>query len=315
MLLFALVPVALLSLAVGDTPIADLYRRDPALAAEILVELRLPRLLLAAASGAVLAMSGAALQGFLRNPLASPDIVGASAGAALGAVATAYWLGVAGTIGMAAGGIAGALAMLALLLLLAGRGAATMTLILAGVALTSFAAAMMSVALTFAPSPFAVYDIMFWLLGSFADRSADHLLVGLPPMLIGGALLLSARRGLDALVLGEDVARTLGVNVDRMRVAIVAGSAIAIGGSVAVAGTIGFVGLVVPHLVRPAVGYRPGAAIVPSAFAGALLLVIADLATRIPVDGRTLPIGVLTALAGAPFFLSLILKRRREGLA
>ena len=312
LMLLMLLALAGASLAVGDIALASLWR-DPALAREVLVEIRLPRFLLAAAAGAVLALSGAALQGYLRNPLASPDIVGASGGAALGAVGTAYYLGLAGSMAMAAGGIAGALAALGLLLALAGRGASTTTLILAGVALTSLAGALLNVALTFAPSPFAVYDIMFWLLGSFEDRGVAHLLIGLPPMLVGGALLLGCRRALDALVLGEDVAATLGVNVAATRRTIVAGSALAVGGSVAVAGVIGFVGLVVPHLVRPMVGHRPGAALGPSALAGAALLVLADLLARMPVADRTLPIGVVTAIVGAPFFLKLVLRSRRDG--
>ncbi len=309
-LLGPLLIVAILSLALGEASLFDIYARDPVLAGQLLVELRLPRLILGLFVGAALGLSGAALQGLLRNPLASPDILGTSAGAALGAVVTAYYLGFAGSIAMAGGGIVGALLALALLLLLAGRGASTTTLILAGVAISALCAALINIALAFAPSPFAFYDIMFWLLGSLADRSIDHVRVGLPPMLFGCLLLLFTRHSLDALTLGEDVAETLGVNVRRLRMQAIVGSAIAIGGGVAISGTIGFVGLVVPHLVRPVVGGRPGAALIPSALAGATLLVAADLLTRVPVDGRTLPIGVITALLGAPFFLWLILSKR-----
>ncbi|MBW7946369.1 MAG: iron chelate uptake ABC transporter family permease subunit, partial [Sphingomonadaceae bacterium] len=252
LLLALFVPVALLSLLVGEVPAAALLR-DPDLARMLFTELRLPRLILAAAAGAALGISGAALQGLLRNPLASPDILGTSAGAALGAVVTGYFLGFSGTIAMAGGGIAGALLALVLLLLLAGRGASSTTLILAGVAISALGGAMMNLALALAASPFAFYDMMFWLLGSFADRSIEHVGVGLPAMLIGSTLVFSASRGLDALALGEDVAATLGHDVRPMRWRIVGGSAIAVGGAVAVAGIIGFVGLIVPHLVRPLV--------------------------------------------------------------
>jgi iron complex transport system permease protein len=310
-LLFFLLAIAGASLLVGETSLVELARRDPDLARLILVELRLPRLALGLAVGGALGLSGAALQGLLRNPLASPDILGGSAGGALGAVLTAYFLGFGGGAAMALGGVGGAIVALILLLLLAGRGATTTTLILAGVAISAFAAALMNLALALAPSPFALYDIMFWLLGSLRDRGIAQLAVALPPILIGSAMILAARRGIDALVLGEDVAATLGVAVRRTRLLIVAGSGIAIGGAVSATGIIGFVGLVVPHLVRPWVGGRPGAAFVPSAIAGAALLVGADMLTRLPVAGRTLPIGVLTALLGAPFFLHLILRERR----
>lgn len=307
-----IVPVALLSVVVGETSILELAGRDVALVRTIIVELRLPRLILAAATGAALGLSGAALQGLLRNPLASPDILGTSSGAALGAVLVAYYAGISGSLAMAGGGIVGALGALMLLLLLAGRGASSATLILAGVAISALGAAAMNLALTLAPSPFAFYDIMFWLLGSFADRSFDHVGIGFPAMLLGGAAIVSTHRGLDALTLGEDVAATLGVNVASLRRRIIAGSAIAVGASVAVAGVIGFIGLIVPHLVRPLVRQMPGAALVPSALAGANLLVIADLVARLPVAGKTLPIGVVTALLGAPFFLWLIVAGRRQ---
>lgn len=309
LLLALFVPVALLSLLVGEVPVAALLH-DPELARMLFTELRLPRLILAAVAGAALGISGAALQGLLRNPLASPDILGTSAGAALGAVVTGYFLGFSGTIAMAGGGIAGALLALVLLLLLAGRGASSTTLILAGVAISALGGAMMNLALAFAASPFAFYDMMFWLLGSFADRSVEHVGVGLPAMFAGSALVLSAARGLDALALGEDVAATLGHDVRLMRWRIVGGSAVAVGGAVAVAGIIGFVGLIVPHLVRPLVRNRPGPALLPSAIAGAVLLVAADIVTRFPLNGKTLPIGVVTAMLGAPFFLWLILSRR-----
>ncbi|MGB3723031.1 MAG: iron ABC transporter permease [Pacificimonas sp.] len=296
------------SLLVGP---ANLFALPTPLAETIFTQIRLPRTLLGLLTGATLAMSGAALQGLLRNPLASPDILGTSAGAALGAVSTGYLLALGGTVWMSFGGMAGAIIALTLLLALAGRGASTTTLILAGVAISALAGAAMNLALALSPSPFALYDIIFWLLGSLADRSTQDLLFGSIPMILGCALLLTTGPSLDRLALGEDVAETLGVDVRRLRLKIIIASGIAVGGAVSVTGAIGFVGLVVPHLVRPLLDERPGAALLPSAVAGAALLTIADLATRMPVAGRTLPIGVLTALIGAPFFLWLILKARR----
>ena len=170
--------------------------------------------------------------------------------------------------------------------------------------------ALTTLALSLAPSPYALYDLLFWLMGSLADRSLVHVAIAGPLLVVGGALLLSTRRGLDALALGEDVAASLGHDVGRLRWRIIAGTALGVGGAVAVAGAIGFVGLVVPHLVRPLVGHRPGAALVPSALAGAMLLTAADLAVRLDTGGPELKLGVVTALIGAPFFLLLILRHR-----
>lgn len=307
----ALTLTATVSLMVGHADLPALGKDDPGLARLILLEIRLPRVGLGLAIGGALGACGAALQGLLRNPLASPDILGTSAGAALGAVLAAYFLGAASTLAMAAGGIVGAAAALALLLTLAGRGANSATLILAGVAISALAAAATNLALALAPSPFALYDIVFWLLGSLADRNLDHLIAGLPFILFGTALAVSAAPSLDRMALGDDVAETLGVDVADIQRRVVLGTGIAIGGAVSVAGMIGFIGLVVPHLVRPLVRGRPGTAVLPSALAGAILLLLADLGTRVPVAGRILPIGVLTALIGAPFFLWLVLRRRR----
>jgi iron complex transport system permease protein len=302
--------LALASLFWAPATLREVADRAPDVARAILVELRLPRTLLGLAIGAVLGVTGAALQGLLRNPLAAPDVLGSSTGAAFGAVLSSYYLGIGGTLGLALGGMAGAVGALALLLLLAGPGATTASLVLAGVAISALASALTNLALSLAPSPFALYDVLFWLLGSLADRSLDHVLFALPPMLIGGALSLSTRGGLDALALGEDVAASLGQDVGRLRRRIIIGTGLAVGAAVAVAGAIGFIGLVVPHLVRPFVGHRPGAAMVPSALAGACLLTAADLAVRVPIGGQELKLGVVTAMLGCPFFLWLILRGR-----
>ena len=302
--------LALASLLWAPAELLEVWERAPDVGRAILVELRLPRMLLGLAIGAVLGVTGAALQGLLRNPLAAPDVLGSSTGAAFGAVLASYYLGLGGTLGLAIGGMTGAVGALVLLLLLAGPGATTASLVLAGVAISALASALTNLALSLAPSPFALYDVLFWLLGSLADRSLEHVLFALPPMLLGGALALSTRRGIDALALGEDVATSLGQDVARMRVKIVVGTGLAVGAAVAVAGAIGFIGLVVPHLVRPFVGHRPGAAMVPSALAGAGLLTAADLLVRVPIGGQELKLGVVTAMLGCPFFLWLILHGR-----
>jgi len=277
-LILAAIILAAWSLFWDPLSLDAIAARDPALAKLILLELRLPRTLLALAIGGFLGLAGAAMQGLLRNPLASPDVTGASAGAALGAVIVAYTASTTSTASIAAGAVAGAGAALLLLQALAGRGASTERLVLAGVAIAALAGALTTLALSLAPSPYALYDLLFWLMGSLADRSLVHVAIAGPLLITGGALIVSSRRGLDALALGEDVAASLG--------------------------------LVVPHLVRPLVGHRPGAALVPSALAGAVLLTAADLLVRIDTGGAELKLGVVTALIGAPFFLLLILRYR-----
>lgn len=301
--------LALVSLALGPVDLAALWARDPDLAQTLFLELRLPRAGLALAIGAGLGASGAAAQALFRNPLASPDVLGPSSGAALGAVLAGYFVG-AGVIGMAIGGLAGAGLSLLLLLALAGRGAGATRLVLAGVAVSMLLGVAINLALSLAPSPFALYDLMFWLMGGLNDRSLPQLALAVPLIGLGIALLLRAGPALDALALGEEVAQSLGVGPREVQVRVVIGIALATGAGVAVAGSIGFIGLIVPHLVRPFVGHRPGAAIAPAALAGAALLTAADIAVRMMPDGLDLRLGVLTALIGAPFFLVLIMGRR-----
>jgi iron complex transport system permease protein len=308
-LALGLVPLVLTSLLWDPAMLREVAARDPALARTLLLELRLPRTGLALLIGASLGLGGAAMQGLLRNPLASPDVLGPSTGASLGAVIAGYFLG-GGTLAVAAGGITGALLALALLLALAGPGATTATLVLAGVAISALGGALVNLALSLAPSPYALYDVMFWLLGSLADRSLPQLAIAGPIIIVASGVLLAQRHRLDSLALGEDVAASLGVKVAPLRWTIVVATGVMVGAGVAVAGSVGFVGLIVPHLVRPLVGNRPGAALVPSALAGAALLLAADLAVRLPVNGQELKLGVLTALIGAPFFLWLVVRGR-----
>lgn len=286
---------------------------DRSLAQLVLMELRLPRAALALLVGATLGLSGAALQGLLRNPLAEPGLIGASSGAALGAVLVFYFgFAAFSSLLVPLGGVLGALVALAALYLLAGRNPSIATLILAGVAISSFAGAMTSLALNLAASPYAIYEILFWLLGSFTDRSIDQLTFAAPFMLAGWILLASTARALDALTLGEDTAATLGFDPSSLKLRAILGVGLSVGASVAVSGVIGFVGLVVPHVLRPLVGHQPGRLLLPSALGGAALVLAADLLVRMPLGSAELKLGVLTSLIGAPFFLYLILKTRRE---
>ena len=279
----------------------------------IVIELRLPRALLGTMVGATLGLSGAALQGFLRNPLAEPGLIGVSSTAALGAVLTLY-TGIAGafTLALPLGGVAGAVIGVVLLQIIAGRGGGALTLILAGIAITAMGGALTALILNLAPSPVAALEIVFWLMGSLADRSFAHVWLALPFMAVGWVMLITLGRPLDALTLGEDTAQSLGFDVGRARTQLVLGTALAVGAATAIAGTIGFLGLVVPHLLRPLVAHRPGALLVPSALGGAVLLLAADIAVRLPVPGNELKLGVLTALVGGPFFLWLIVAYRRQ---
>jgi len=289
-----------------------LAKTDPKIVGVILWEIRVPRTALALMVGFTLGVTGAALQGFLRNPLAEPGLVGASSGAALGAVAVFYFgLFGSGVVALPFGGAIGALAALAILYGLAGGTPSVTTLILAGVAINAAAGALTSLLLNLAPNPFALYEVLFWLMGSVSDRGLEHILLAAPFMIIGLAAIFATARGLDALTLGEDVAQSLGVHMKRLRYAVIGGTGLAVGAGVAVTGVIGFVGLIVPHLVRPFVGHVPSKTLLPSGLAGAAMLTLSDLLVRL-LPGQELKLGVVTALIGGPFFLMLILKRRSE---
>jgi iron complex transport system permease protein len=298
------------SLLLPWPPIAGLIEQDRPLAFALLWELRLPRALLALAYGAMLGASGAAIQGLFANPLASPDLTGTTSGAALGAVVTAYLFGFSAPLALASGAVGGALGALLLLLALAGRRAETATLLLAGLAISALAGALTTLALALAPSPFAFYDAYEWLMGSLVDRSLEQAAFAAAPALLAILLLLRLGRPLDSLTLGEEVAQSFGHDVRRLRVEIVCLTAFGVGACVAICGAIGFVGLVAPIFARRLTGGHPGRAIVPAALIGGLLLLAADLVARSAPLGRTLPIGVVTALLGAPFFLWLVAHMR-----
>jgi iron complex transport system permease protein len=279
----------------------------------ILSRIRLPRTLLALLVGGGLGLSGAVLQGALRNPLADPALLGITGTAGLGAVLVFYW-GVAEHFAPAlpAGGLAGAAVGALLLLGFAGRAPSGPSLILAGVAVSAFASALLAFALALAPNPFALTEITFWLLGGLSDRTLLHVALAAPPVAIGVAVLLRLGPGLDALSLGEDAAATLGLSpAGTLRLAAL-GTALAAGASAAVAGGVGFVGLVTPHLLRPMLGERPGGLLVGSLLLGAALVLAADIVVRlIPLIlplSQPLPLGVLTALLGAPFLVAIARK-------
>ncbi len=300
------------ALGFGDVLQALMHKAEPRVATVIL-ELRLPRVILAVLVGAALAGAGAALQGLLHNPLADPSTVGISAGGALGAVVAIYLgLAVSFPLALPLFAILGCFAGTLALYLLARQEASVLTLILAGVAITYVATALTALAINFSPNPFALSDIVLWLLGSLSNRSFADVVFGAPFMLAGLALLLTARRDLDALTLGEDVAATLGVDLRRLRWTIILGSALAVGGAVSVAGSIGFVGLVVPHLIRPLVGHQPSRVLLPAMLGGALLLLAADAAVRLAPGGQELKLGVVTSLIGGPMFFHLIVTTRRS---
>jgi iron complex transport system permease protein len=277
----------------------------------ILFELRLPRALLALAIGATLGLAGASLQGLLRNPLAEPGIIGVSNGAALGAVIVFYY-GLAGLAWfvLPLGGLLGAMISVAVIFMLIGRSRSIVTLILAGIAINAIGGALIALALNFADSPYAMQEIVFWLLGSVANRSVNELYIALPFMVAGWLLMLYCGRFLNALTLGEETAASMGFDVARMRLLLVIGVTASVGAAVSVAGNIGFVGLVVPHLLRPFVAFEPRRLLPASMAAGAILLLVADIAVQLLSETREMKLGVITSLVGAPFFLFLILKSR-----
>ena len=310
LLLLAIAAAFLASVALPWEVLAELFGQDPPLAWALVAELRLPRAALALTYGATLGAAGAAIQALFANSLASPDLTGTTSGAALGAVVTAYLFGFAAPLALSVGAVAGALGALGLLLVLAGPRAETATLLLAGLAISALAGALTTLALALAPSPFAFYDAYDWLMGSLVDRSLAQMAFALGPAVVTIAWLLRLALPLDRLALGEEVAQSLGHDVFALRVQIVCLTAFGVGACVAICGAIGFIGLVAPIFARRLTRSHPGRAILPAAMFGALLLTAADLVARAAPLGRTLPIGVVTALLGAPFFLWLVAHMR-----
>ncbi|MFN3516480.1 MAG: FecCD family ABC transporter permease [Novosphingobium sp.] len=308
-LLLAL-PLSLLAGRVWLDPFSDLSPN----ALIILTQLRLPRTILAITLGAGLGAAGAAMQGYLRNPLADPGLFGIAPGAALGAVLS-FWTGWAATgWALPVFALIGAGAAMALLGLIAGRTGSVTLFTLAGMMIASLAGALMSLAISLSPTPFAMSEIVTWLMGALTDRSWREVAFAVPLTGAGMAVLLLAGRALDALTLGEAAARSLGVDPLRLQLLMILGVGLTVGAGVAAAGIIGFVGLIVPHLLRRFTDRRPSSLIVPSALAGALLLLLADSLCRVLPLASELRLGIALSLLGAPFFLALLLRMRR-GLA
>lgn len=297
-------------IAVGKG-IADSLHGVVSVESLIVTDVRLPRALLALFIGGTLGLAGAALQGLLRNPLAEPGIIGVSNGAALGAVVVFYFgFSALGWYMLPLGGLLGAAISVLCLSLLVPRNSNVLTLILAGIAINAIGSALIALALNFAPSPYAMQEIVYWLLGSVTNRSLHDVAIALPFMVFGWLMMLYCGRFLDALTLGEDTANSLGFKVQRLRWVLVAGVAASIGAAVSVSGNIGFVGLVVPHILRPLVGYSPRRLLGVSFWGGAILLLLADITVQLLSHGGEMKLGVVTALVGGPFFLYLILRTR-----
>lgn len=301
-----------LSLIAGKVwvPLWGLAEGDPR--GLIMMDLRLPRACLALVIGAGLGVSGAALQGYTRNPLADPAILGISATAALGAV-SAIFLGYGGSAPIVATfAMAGAALAVLLLGILAGRSASAVAFILAGTVLSSLAGALTALLISLAPSPFATSEIITWLMGALTDRSWLEVQIATPLVILGTLLLFVQARALDVLTLGEAVARSLGVSLARLQYGLAVALALIVGGSVAVTGVVGFVGLIVPHLMRPLFGAEPSRLLLPSLLGGALLVLVADSLVRLNPGAGELRLGVAMALVGAPFFFALLFRFRRE---
>jgi len=277
----------------------------------IMIELRLPRALIGLALGAVLGLSGAVLQGYLRNPLADPAVVGVSSSAALGAVFAILYAG-ASSLAVFGAAMAGAGGAMALLAALTWRSASPVAFILAGTVLASLAGALTAFLISTAANPYAIASVLDWLMGALTDRSLADAARAIPPMAVGAVLLAATARSLDALTLGEEAARSLGVRLGRLQALVVIGTGLTIGAGVAVTGVVGFVGLVVPHLLRPVFGHRPSDLLLPSALGGAVLLLVADSLCRLAPGASEVRLGVAMALIGAPFFLMLLLRHRRS---
>lgn len=314
-LLLVLVGIlAVLSIAVGRVTLTwDIWSAQDAASRVILVELRLPRAILGVLVGASLGLAGAAMQGYLRNALAEPGTLGISAISALGAVLSIFF-NIAGLHPwvLPICGVLGGMIGMTILFVLSGRTASSLTLVLSGIILSALAIAGISLVLSLSPSPWAAGEIIRWMLGGLTDRSFDELTIAAPLIIIGSVAVLACRRPLDALTLGETGARSLGIDLNRAQWQLALGIGLIVGGSTAVTGVIGFVGLIVPHLMRPLVGSRPGALLIPSAIAGAALVLAGDIVVRLLPGGSELELAVVMSLVGAPFFFVLLYSMRRK---
>lgn len=314
LLLVVVAILTVLSIAVGRVTLTwDVWAAQDTVSRAILVELRLPRAILGVLVGASLGLAGAAMQGYLRNALAEPGTLGISAISALGAVLSIFF-NIAGLHPwvLPICGVLGGMTGMVILFVLSGRTASALTLVLSGIILSALAIAGISLALSLSPSPWAAGEIVRWMLGGLTDRSFDELTIAAPLIIVGCVAVLGCRRPLDALTLGETGARSLGIDLNRAQWQLAIGIGLIVGGSTAVTGVIGFVGLIVPHLMRPLVGSRPGALLVPSAIGGAALVLAGDIVVRLLPGGSELELGVVMSLIGAPFFFVLLHSMRRK---
>ncbi|MGD9600141.1 MAG: FecCD family ABC transporter permease [Steroidobacteraceae bacterium] len=306
--------LAVLSVLVGKLTLTwDVWANQDPVTRIIFLELRIPRALLGIVIGSALGLAGAAMQAYLRNALADPGTLGVSAMAALGAVMSIFFeLAYLHPWVLPGAGVLGGVVGMFALFLLAGMSASVLTLVLAGIILSALAVAGISLMLSLSSNPWAAGEIVRWMLGALTDRSLDDVMIATPLIVLGGAMIYSCRHGLNALTLGEIGARSLGIDLDRMQWRLAFGVGLVVGASVAVTGIIGFVGLVVPHLLRPLVGARPGALLIPSAFGGAALVLAGDIVVRLLPGGSELQLGVIMSLVGAPFFFLLLYSLRRR---
>lgn len=318
-LLLLLGALGFFSLFIGTVPLeaSDIFGALLGQAEEsteiIVRELRLPRIVLGMMVGASLGLSGAALQGLLRNPLADPGVIGVSSSAGLGAVIAIYFgMGEVFPLSVQFMSMGGALLATSVLIFVSSRDSSVLTLILVGIGIGSLATAAMALAMNFAPNPSSLQDMIMWLLGSLENRTMTDIKLSGPFILGGWLLMWGVHQGLDACSLGDETAQTLGINLKTLRLKIIMGSAISVGAAVAVCGSIGFVGLVVPHIIRGFIGHAPGQLLLPSALLGAIILTVADLFTRMPFGNEQLQLGVITAFVGAPLFLYIIYKTRGD---
>jgi len=319
LLILLVTALAVTSLIYGSESISvlsalsDQFNNPNSTNAVILREIRLPRMIMAAVIGASLGLCGAVMQGLLRNPLASPGLIGSSSGAALGAVSVLYFTtGIGYTQWVPVAGMSGSLIATVLVYLLAGRSAGITTLILAGVAVNALSTACLSLLLNLAPSPYAVQELLLWTLGDLTDRSLKDLWLLLPCTFLGWALLIGVGQQLNTLTLGESTAQSMGIKLNWLRWRVFIAVSLAVGAAVSVAGMIGFIGLVVPHLLRPLVNHEPARLLPVSALGGAAVLLAADIGVRLIPTEQHLKVGVLTALVGAPFFFYLIVNSRHK---
>jgi iron complex transport system permease protein len=311
---FLVLTLMILSLSVGRIWISpDQWRVLDPLSQTLLFDLRLPRTLLAVIVGASMGLCGAALQGYTRNPLADPALLGISSMAALGAILSIS-SGLSGIYPwvLAAAAIAGACVGIICLLCLSSIATSIASFILVGVILQTLASSGVALILSLSNNPWASDEIINWLLGSLQDRSWNDVTFALPGVLLGSILIMLTRPALNALTLGEQGARALGVHLRSTQCLLAFGVGLVSGSCVAATGEIGFVGFIVPHLMRPFVGNLPSRLLLPSAFAGAALVLIADIAVRFSPSAQELKLGVAMTLIGAPFFLMLLFKIRKQ---